>query len=164
MNPGHMLLSIETLKTRFSQNPRKVKLRLKDSLFGDPVLTLFFVKLVKKQNLSDPSWYWPPWPRLTIWRRPGSGDTLMAAPFGFELPDLYIPEVTMPAIRASLPCRDLSSIIVTVILLLREPWGKSIKYFLYANYLIFISEWTAWLKSHKFNWTDVDNSKAPTSN
>ena len=34
----------------------------------------------------------------------------MAAPFGFELPDLYIPEVTMPAIRASLPCRDLSSI------------------------------------------------------
>ena len=57
MNPGHMLLPIETLKTRFSQNPPKVKLRLKDSLFGDPVLTLFFVKLVKKQNLSDPSWY-----------------------------------------------------------------------------------------------------------
>ena len=118
MNPWHMLLPIETLKTRFSQNPRKVKLRLKDSLFGDPVLTLFFVKLMKKQNLSDPSWYCPPWPRLTIWRRPESGDTLMssdgqlwAAPFGFELPDPYIPEVTMPAIRASLPCRDLSSII-----------------------------------------------------
>ena len=38
-----------------------------------------------------------------------SDGQLWAAPFGFELPDLYIPEVTMPAIRASLPCRDLSS-------------------------------------------------------
>ena len=35
----------------------------------------------------------------------------MAAPFGFELPDPYILEVTMPAIRASLPYRDLSSLI-----------------------------------------------------
>ena len=38
-----------------------------------------------------------------------SDGQLWAAPFGFELPDPYIPEVTMPAIRASLPCRDLSS-------------------------------------------------------
>ena len=38
-----------------------------------------------------------------------SDGQLWAAPFGFELPDPYILEVTMPAIRASLPCRDLSS-------------------------------------------------------
>ena len=43
-----------------------------------------------------------------------SDGQLWAAPFGFELPDPYIPEVTMPAIRASLPCRDLSSYLSTV--------------------------------------------------
>ena len=47
MNPGHVLEAIETLETWFLQNPRKVKLRLKAGLFGDPVLK-FFLKNVAK--------------------------------------------------------------------------------------------------------------------
>ena len=71
MNPWHMLQSIGTLKTRFLQIPRKVKLRLKAGLFGDPVLTLFFEKRCKNvpiEIIVSAAWKWPSteWPAL--WR------------------------------------------------------------------------------------------------
>ena len=62
MNPGHVLQSIGTLQTWFLQNPRKVKLRLKAGLFGDPVLTLFFEKRCKNVAIViivSPAWKWP---------------------------------------------------------------------------------------------------------
>ena len=57
-----MLEAIETLETWFLQNPRKVKLRLKAGLFGDPVLTLFFEKRCKNVPIViivSPAWKWP---------------------------------------------------------------------------------------------------------
>ena len=62
MNPWHVLEAIETLKTWFLQIPRKVKLRLKAGLFGDPVLTLFFEKRCKNVPIViivSPAWKWP---------------------------------------------------------------------------------------------------------
>ena len=61
MNPWHVLEAIETLKTWFLQIPRKVKLRLKAGLFGDPVLTLFFEKRCKNVPIViivSPAWKW----------------------------------------------------------------------------------------------------------
>ena len=61
MNPWHVLEAIETLKTWFLQIPRKVKLRLKAGLFGDPVLKLFFEKRCKNVPIViivSPAWKW----------------------------------------------------------------------------------------------------------
>ena len=62
MNPGHVQQSIGTLQTWFFQMLRKVKLRLKAGLFGDPVLTLFFenrYKNVPVVIIVSPAWKWP---------------------------------------------------------------------------------------------------------
>ena len=61
MNPWHVLEAIETFKTWFLQIPRKVKLRLKAGLFGDPVLKLFFEKRCKNVPIViivSPAWKW----------------------------------------------------------------------------------------------------------